>query len=158
MPGRQALLQQDRRADQGVAAGTDAGLHRQAEITGFADQPADFAGRLGHVDQQHVPAAGNVLLGIRGSLLVSHGAGAVTSRAAPLVSMERPAPVRICVGHPHWAGGANIRKEPAVASVSHLAPIHLGLDVHKDTISVGVLEPDQQIPEVERGELKPAGG
>ena len=72
--------------------------------------------------------------------------------------MERPAPVRICVGHPHWAGGANIRKEPAVASVSHLAPIHLGLDVHKDTISVGVLEPDQQIPEVERGELKPAGG
>jgi Transposase len=37
-----------------------------------------------------------------------------------------------------------------VASVSHLAPIHLGLDVHKDTISVGILEPDQQIPDVER--------
>jgi hypothetical protein len=42
-----------------------------------------------------------------------------------------------------------MRKEPAVASVSHLAPIHLGLDVHKDTISVGILRPDQQVPEVE---------
>jgi hypothetical protein len=37
-----------------------------------------------------------------------------------------------------------------VASVSHLAPIHLGLDVHKDTISVGVLDPDQRVPDVER--------
>jgi hypothetical protein len=37
-----------------------------------------------------------------------------------------------------------------VASVSHLAPVHLGLDVHRDTISVGILEPDQQVPEVER--------
>ncbi len=36
------------------------------------------------------------------------------------------------------------------ASVSHLAPIHLGLDVHKDTISVGILRPDQQVPDVER--------
>ena len=35
-------------------------------------------------------------------------------------------------------------------SVAHLAPIHLGLDVHKDTISVGILDPDQQIPDVER--------
>ena len=35
-------------------------------------------------------------------------------------------------------------------SVSHLTPIHLGLDVHKDTISVGILPPDQQVPEVER--------
>src|SRR4029453_245351 len=43
-----------------------------------------------------------------------------------------------------------MRKEPAVASVSHLAPIHLGLDVHKDTISVGILRPDQQVPDVER--------
>jgi len=48
------------------------------------------------------------------------------------------------------AGGANIRKEPAVTSVSHLVPIHLGLDVHKDTISVGILAPDQQVPDVER--------
>jgi hypothetical protein len=37
-----------------------------------------------------------------------------------------------------------------VPSVSHLAPIHLGLDVHKDTISVGILDPDQQIPDVDR--------
>ena len=35
-------------------------------------------------------------------------------------------------------------------SVSHLAPIHLGLDVHKDTISVGILDPDQQVPNIER--------
>jgi transposase len=37
-----------------------------------------------------------------------------------------------------------------VASVAYLAPIHLGLDVHKDTISVGILDPDQQVPDVER--------
>jgi transposase len=37
-----------------------------------------------------------------------------------------------------------------VASVSHLAPIHLGLDVHRDSISVAILEPDQQVPEVDR--------
>jgi hypothetical protein len=37
-----------------------------------------------------------------------------------------------------------------VASVAHLAPIHLGLDVHKDTISVGILDADQQVPDVER--------
>jgi hypothetical protein len=30
------------------------------------------------------------------------------------------------------------------------SPIHLGLDVHKDTISVGILPPDQQVPDVER--------
>jgi hypothetical protein len=41
-------------------------------------------------------------------------------------------------------------KEPAVPSVSHLTPIHLGLDVHKDTISVGILPADQQVPDVER--------
>ena len=35
-------------------------------------------------------------------------------------------------------------------SVSHLTPIHLGLDVHKDTISVGILPADQQVPDVER--------
>jgi hypothetical protein len=28
-----------------------------------------------------------------------------------------------------------------VPSVSHLGPIHLGLDVHKDTISVAILAP-----------------
>jgi transposase len=37
-----------------------------------------------------------------------------------------------------------------VASVSHLAPVHLGLDVHKDTISVAILAPDRDGPDVER--------
>ena len=37
-----------------------------------------------------------------------------------------------------------------MASVSQLAPIHLGLDVHRDTISVAILTPDQQVPEVDR--------
>jgi transposase len=37
-----------------------------------------------------------------------------------------------------------------VPSVSHLTPIHLGLDVQKDTISVGILPADQQVPDVER--------
>jgi transposase len=37
-----------------------------------------------------------------------------------------------------------------VASVSQLAPIHLGLDVHRDTISVAILAPDQIVPEVDR--------
>jgi hypothetical protein len=37
-----------------------------------------------------------------------------------------------------------------VASVSHHGAIHLGLDVHRDTISAGILLPDQQIPEVDR--------
>jgi hypothetical protein len=36
------------------------------------------------------------------------------------------------------------------ASVWHLAPIHLGLDVYKDTISVEILRADQQVPDVER--------
>ena len=35
-------------------------------------------------------------------------------------------------------------------SVSHLAPTHLGLDVHKDTISVAILAPDRDGPDVER--------
>jgi hypothetical protein len=36
-----------------------------------------------------------------------------------------------------------------VPSVSQLAPIHLGLDVHKDTVSVGNLDANQQVPDVE---------
>lgn len=35
-------------------------------------------------------------------------------------------------------------------SVSHRGPIHLGLDVHKDTISVGILRWDQESPDVDR--------
>jgi hypothetical protein len=37
-----------------------------------------------------------------------------------------------------------------VPSVSHLAPTHLGLDVHKDTISVAILAPDHDSLEVDR--------
>src|SRR6266540_498945 len=64
--------------------------------------------------------------------------------------MERPAPFRICVDHPPEADGANIRKEPAMPSVSRRAVIHLGLDVHKDSISVAVLEPGRETPEVDK--------
>ena len=35
-------------------------------------------------------------------------------------------------------------------SVSHLAMTHLGLDVHKDTISVAILAPDRDGPDVDR--------
>jgi transposase len=37
-----------------------------------------------------------------------------------------------------------------VLSVSQLGPTHLGLDVHKDTISVAILAPDHESPEVDR--------
>jgi transposase len=37
-----------------------------------------------------------------------------------------------------------------VPSVSHLAVTHLGLDVHKDTISVALLAPDRDGPAVDR--------
>jgi hypothetical protein len=37
-----------------------------------------------------------------------------------------------------------------VPSVAHLAVTHLGLDVHKDTISVAILAPDRDGPDVER--------
>jgi transposase len=36
------------------------------------------------------------------------------------------------------------------AQVSHLGPTHLGLDVHKDTISVAILTPDRESPQVDR--------
>jgi hypothetical protein len=37
-----------------------------------------------------------------------------------------------------------------VASVAHLAVTHLGLDVHQDTISVAILAPDGDGPDLER--------
>src|SRR4029453_13791949 len=64
--------------------------------------------------------------------------------------MERPAPVRICVGHHTEAGGANIRKEPAVGRISHGAPLPPRLGVNKDTIWVGIFPANQQVPDVER--------
>jgi transposase len=37
-----------------------------------------------------------------------------------------------------------------MSSVRDRGAIHLGLDVHKNTISVGVLEPDAELPIVEK--------
>jgi len=37
-----------------------------------------------------------------------------------------------------------------VTSVAHLGPTHLGLDVHKDTISVAILAPGRDGPDIER--------
>jgi hypothetical protein len=57
----QHLLKKNRPPDERVSPVPDAGLHRQVEIAGFVDQAADFAGRLGDVDQQRMPATGNVI-------------------------------------------------------------------------------------------------
>jgi transposase len=37
-----------------------------------------------------------------------------------------------------------------VPSLSHRELTHLGMDVHKDSISVGILRPDDESPDVER--------
>jgi hypothetical protein len=37
-----------------------------------------------------------------------------------------------------------------MASVPHLAPTHLGLDVHKDILSVAILAPDRDGPDLDR--------
>src|SRR3954465_2482936 len=68
--------------------------------------------------------------------------------------MERPAPFRGClifVGHPPSSGRSHNRKEPAaMSSVTQSGPIHLGLDVHKDSISVAVLPSGQESAEVDK--------
>ena len=66
-----------------------------------------------------------------------------------LVSMERPARSASAWIF-HHCGGANIRKEPAVPSLAHHDVVHLGLDVHKDTISVEILRPGREGPDVEK--------
>ena len=73
-----------------------------------------------------------------------------TRPQACLVKMERPAPFRICVDHPPRWGGANIRKEPTVPSFAHPETIFLGLDVHRDSISVAVLHPGDRAPLTEK--------
>jgi transposase len=47
-------------------------------------------------------------------------------------------------------GGANIRKEPTVPSFTHPDAIFVGLDVHRDSISAGVLHPGDRAPVVEK--------
>jgi len=37
-----------------------------------------------------------------------------------------------------------------MSSISRCGPIHLGLDVHKDSISVAILRPDRETPDLER--------
>ena len=51
----------------------------------------------------------------------------------------------------HLAEGATYGKEPTVTtSLAHRGVVHLGLDVSKDWIAVGVLRPDEQVPDVEK--------
>jgi len=47
-------------------------------------------------------------------------------------------------------GGANIRKEPAVPILARPDAVFLGMDVHKDSISVGILNPGHERPDVEQ--------
>jgi hypothetical protein len=55
------------------------------------------------------------------------------------------------LGHPRWLEGATYGKQSAVTSGSHLGPIHLGLDVHRHTISVAIL-PDRESPRMAHDE------
>src|SRR5215211_3746888 len=66
--------------------------------------------------------------------------------------MERPARVRESRGSPTaHRGRRHYRKEPAaMARIARTGPIHLGLDVHRDTISVATLPPDHTSAEVEQ--------
>jgi transposase len=48
------------------------------------------------------------------------------------------------------AEGATYGKEPAVASIAQGKFTHLGMDVHRDSISVGVLEADRESAEMDR--------
>ncbi len=61
-------------------------------------------------------------------------------------------PFRICVDHPsRWCDGANIRKEPAVPSLAHTPDLSfVGLDVHRDTISVAILGPGREGADVDK--------
>src|SRR4249920_1261958 len=65
--------------------------------------------------------------------------------------MERPARSASRVGHPRWGGRCHIRKEPAVmpSVAAGRGVIHLGLDVHKNTITAGVLEPGSDTPVID---------
>jgi hypothetical protein len=47
-------------------------------------------------------------------------------------------------------GGANIRKEPTVSQCARPDAIFVGLDVHRDSISAGILHPGREGVEVER--------
>jgi hypothetical protein len=69
-----------------------------------------------------------------------------------LVNMERPAPFRTrCVGHPSIKRTEPHRKEPAWSSFTYnIDAVFIGMDVHKDSISVGILNPGHDTPDVEK--------
>src|SRR4029450_3511856 len=68
------------------------------------------------------------------------------------VSMERPARVRESRGSPTaYRGRSHYRKAPAaMARTPQQGPTHLGLDVHRNTISVATLLPACASAEVEQ--------
>src|SRR4029450_3047584 len=65
---------------------------------------------------------------------------------------ERPPPARESRGPPRAPRGrSHYRKAPAaMARMAQRDPIHLGLDVHRDTISVATLLPDRAAAAVEQ--------
>jgi hypothetical protein len=72
------------------------------------------------------------------------------SPVAVLVSMERPASSASAWVIHDKAEGAIYGKEPAMPSIHHPEIVWHGWDVHKDTISVAVLHPGQQIPAIDK--------
>ena len=72
----------DRPAHERVPTIANARPDGQIQVTGFMDKEAYFAGGLGDVDQQHVPATGNVLLG--------HEADPAISRMTPPAGARWP--------------------------------------------------------------------
>ena len=57
------VFEQDRPADERVAAIPDAGLDRQVQVVGFVDEPRDFGRRLGDVHQQRTTARWDTVFG-----------------------------------------------------------------------------------------------
>src|SRR5829696_7143650 len=82
---RDDFFEQDRPPHQGIAAFSDTRLDGKAQVVCFAGQARHLGGCLGDVQDQHAPAARDiVVIGHEGLLLVSHGAGPLVSGAAPL--------------------------------------------------------------------------
>jgi hypothetical protein len=122
----QQLLQQYGPADQAVAALADTGFHWQVKITGFVDQAADFAGRLGDVNQQDMPATVTSSLGMRDSSSCPWGRR-VQSRAAPLNAMDKGTRAgRGATAGPHWGHRGDSKRLAACTILSRLeAPFSL---------------------------------
>ena len=59
--------------------------------------------------------------------------------------MERPARSAVYVDQSPWSESCHIRKEPTVPMSRSISPTILGLDVHKNTISAGILRPGDDI-------------